>query len=89
MQQGMVYKQPKMKRIKETSSNREIQITANIGFLITKVLYVRYNSNNSNTFYPNPFPPLFLLVPIFISTWHCSLVTQTLSVCDKLLTIPP
>ena len=55
----------------------------------TKGFYVRYNNNNSNTLYPNPIPPFFIHIPSFISTGHCSLVTQTLKVCGELLTIHP
>ena len=55
----------------------------------TKGFYVRYNNNNSNTLYPNPIPPFSTHNSSFISTGHCSLVTQTLKVCGELLTIPP
>ena len=87
-----IYKQSRRQRIKETSSIRKIHITVNIGFSITKGLYVRNNNNNqSNMLYPNPSPtPSFTTFStFFISTGHCSLMTQILKVCGKLLTIPP
>ena len=92
MQIRRIYKQPRWQRIKETRSIRKIHIKVNIGFLIAKGLYVRNNNNyNSNTLYPNPSPtPSFSTFnTFFISTGHCSLMTQILKVCCKLLTIPP